>query len=390
MESVHLESIDDDLAALRDWLLTDARLKTDIRHIITGLGVRLNASGVPVDRLTFAAQALHAEHVAFSSTWVRGEENMQQLQAHGFESIADYQKSTIRAAHESRAPLFLWLPDVPADRYTLIPELKHDGYIHYLCFPAFFGNGHSNALTCATREPAGFSQRAIALLEALMPTLVAVLEILSSYKALDEVLRIYVGNEPHHAILAGHIGRGQVSRIRSAILFADMRNYTRITSAMDPEGAVALLNRYFDCLVPPIEAEGGEVLKYMGDGLLAIFRDRSDDTGAAAQAALAAASAALAHIHRIEAADVRGGIQAGIALHHGEAAYGNVGSGARLDFTVVGRDVNLTSRLAQLNKVLGEPLLMSRRFSEHLWTDTHRLGSFRLDGFDDEIEVYRP
>ncbi|MGV6871449.1 adenylate/guanylate cyclase domain-containing protein [Pseudochelatococcus sp. B33] len=390
MELAHLEPIDITIAKLSDWLLRDARMKTDIRHAIAGLGARLNAAGVPVDRLTFAAQALHAEHVAFSSTWIRGEENLQQLQAYGWEAIAGYQNSTVRAVHESREPLFLWLPDTPDGLYTLIPDLKQDGYSHYLCFPMFFANGHSNAISLATRDPNGFSSRAIALMEALMPTLVAVLEILSSYKAMDEVLRIYVGNEPHQAILAGRIGRGQVSRIRSAILFADMRSYTRITSAMEPEAAVALLNRYFDCLVPPIEAEGGEVLKYMGDGLLAIFRDRCDDTGAAAQAALTAATEALARIDRIDAIAFHAPIRAGIALHHGEAAYGNVGSGARLDFTVVGRDVNLTSRLAQLNKVLGEPLLMSRKFSEHLWADTHHLGSFRLDGFDDEIDVYRP
>lgn len=390
MEVAHLELHDIAIAELNHWLLREARMESDLRHAIAGLGARLNAVGIPVDRLSFAAQALHAEHVAFSSTWIRGEENLQQFQSYGWETVAGYRNSTIYAAHETRKPLFLWLPDTPDDRYTLVPDLKREGYVHYLCFPVFFANGHSNAVIFVTRDKNGFSSRDIALVEALMPTLGAVLEILSSYKSLDEILRIYVGNEPHHAILAGHIGRGQVSRIRSAILFADMRSYTRITSAMEPEEAVALLNRYFDCLVPPIEAEGGEVLKYMGDGLLAIFRDRGDDTGAAAQAALTAATEALARIDRIDADARHAPIHAGIALHHGEAAYGNVGSGARLDFTVVGRDVNLTSRLAQLNKVLGEPLLMSRRFSEHLWTEGHHLGAFRLDGFDAEIDVYRP
>lgn len=390
VEFAPLQPLDITVARLGDWLLREGRMMADIRHLIAGLGARLNAASIPVDRLDFAAQALHAEHVAYSGTWIRGEEGLQQLQSYGLEEAAGYQNSTFRVVHETREPLFLWLPDTPDDSYILIDDLKRDGYRHYACFPVFFANGHMNAVSLATRDPEGFSARALAVIEALIPTLVAVLEILSSYKSLDEVLRIYVGNEPHHAILAGHIGRGQVSRIRSAILFADMRNYTRITSAMDPEEAVALLNRYFDCLVPPIESQGGEVLKYMGDGLLAIFRDRGDDTGAAAQSALAAAIEALARISRIDARAFHAPIQAGIALHHGEAAYGNVGSGARLDFTVVGRDVNLTSRLAQLNKTLGEPLVMSRRFSEHLWVDAHHLGAFRLDGFDDEVDVYRP
>jgi len=142
--------------------------------------------------------------------------------------------------------------------------------------------------------------------------------------------------------------------------------------------------------VPPIEAEGGEVLKYMGDGLLAIFREPEDD-GRAAQSALAAAVEALA---RIEAANSEGRFQtavaAGIALHHGEAAYGNVGSGARLDFTVIGPDVNLASRIAQLNRTLGEPLLMSKPFMNYLFGDSESLGAYSVDGIEEAVPVYRP
>jgi adenylate cyclase len=170
-----------------------------------------------------------------------------------------------------------------------------------------------------------------------------------------------------------------------------MRGYTRTSSSLTPEGAVELLNDYFDCLVPPIEDEGGEVLKYLGDGLLAIFRDRGDDTGGAPQSALTAAIKAL---QRVRAANEQGRfpvpVAVGIALHHGDAAYGNVGSGQRLDFTVIGRDVNLASRIATLNKRLEEPLLMSKAFVEHLWGNPKRIGAFEVEGFDGKIDVYRP
>ena len=192
------------------------------------------------------------------------------------------------------------------------------------------------------------------------------------------------------AILSGAIRRGQVNRIRSAILFADMRSYTRITSTLSPEAAVELLNTFFDCLVPPIEQEGGEILKYMGDGVLAIFRDQADDTGGTAQSAL---SAAISGLVRLDEANAAGHfptrVEAGIALHHGEAAYGNVGSGVRLDFTVIGPDVNLASRIAQMNKVLGEPLLMSRAFADHLWGDPELLGNHALDGFTAPVPIFR-
>ncbi len=225
----------------------------------------------------------------------------------------------------------------------------------------------------------------------VMPSFALVTELRATSNRLDEVLRIYVGDEPHRAILSGAILRGQVTRIRSAILFADMREYTRISSTLSPESAVELLNNYFDCLVPPIEDEGGEVLKYLGDGLLAIVRDRGDDTGGAPQSALSAATKALRRVH---AANNEGRfpvpIQVGIALHHGDAAYGNVGSGRRLDFTVIGRDVNLASRIADLNKRLGEPLLMSKSFVDHLWGNPVSLGSHDVDGFEEKIDVFKP
>src|SRR3954447_7859578 len=170
-----------------------------------------------------------------------------------------------------------------------------------------------------------------------------------------------------------------------------MRDYTRLTATLLPEEAVQLLNGYFDCLVPPIEAEGGEVLKYMGDGLLAIFREGEDDQDRAAQAALTAAVQALDELKAANGAGLfPSRISAGLALHRGEVAYGNVGSGARLNFTVIGPDVNLASRIAQLNKVLGEPLLLSQAFVDVLPGRSEPLGAHAVDGFAQAGPISRP
>src|SRR4051812_6736199 len=276
-------------------------------------------------------------------------------------------------------------------RFNIIPDLKAAGYRHYLVVPIFFTNGTHHGLTFATRAPDGFGEQGLRVLRFVMPALAAMMEIRVLHHHLDTVLRIYVGDEPHRAILSGAIRRGQVNRIRSAILFADMRDYTRLTATLSSEEAVELLNGYFDCLVPPIETEGGEVLKYMGDGLLAIFREGEDDRGSAAQAAL---TAAVQGLDQLEAANDAGlfpsRILAGLAPHRGEAAYGNVGSGVRVDFTVIGRDVNLASRIAQLNKVLGEPLLMSQAFVDVLPSRSEPLGAHAVDGFEEAVPVYRP
>jgi adenylate cyclase len=143
--------------------------------------------------------------------------------------------------------------------------------------------------------------------------------------------------------------------------------------------------------VPAIEREGGEVLKYLGDGLLAIFREPGDDLGGAAKGALTASQSAMAALAEANALGrFANPVAAGIALHHGEAAYGNVGSGARLDFTVIGRDVNLASRVARLNRTLGEPILMTKPFVDFLWDMPEPLGEHALDGFTEPMGVYRP
>ncbi len=377
--------------AIRDWLMTGGRSAADAGEFIAGLAERLNAAAVPVDRMTTAIEELHSEYSGVGRSWVKGEGIRVSYFGYGDDVDAIYRASPFHAAHESGEWLLLDLRHTPDERFGIVAELKAAGYTQYICIPIVFSIGTENGLTITTRSPTGFSERDLDVLKFIMPTVANAMELRALNARIDTVLKIYVGDDPHRAILSGAIRRGQVSRIRSAILFADMRGYTRMSSGLTPEDTVDLLNAYFDCLVPPIEAEGGEVLKYMGDGLMAIFRDRGDDTGAAAQAALDAAAAAL---KRLSAANRDGifdqPIDAGIALHHGDAAYGNVGSGARLDFTVVGRDINLTSRLARLNKVLGEPLLMSKEFAQHLWADPEPLGAFLLDGITPEVEIFRP
>jgi adenylate cyclase len=380
-----------EVVALRDWLIGTAATMEDAGEVLTGFAEGLNRLGVPVDRIATAIEALHSEYAGIGRSWTREEGASVRLLPHGERRETVYKTSPFAHVNRTGEWLHLDLAETPDSLFSIIPDLKAGGYRHYLTVPIRFANGAENGISFATRSPEGFGERDLTILRFIMPTFAIVTELRAISKRLDDVLRIYVGDEPHRAILSGAILRGQVTRIRSAILFADMRGYTRTSSQLSPEGAVALLNDYFDCLVPPIEEEGGEVLKYLGDGLLAIFRDRGDDTGGAPQAALSAAIMALRRVH---AANEEGRFPApitiGIALHHGDAAYGNVGSGQRLDFTVIGRDVNLASRIAKLNKELGEPLLMSKPFVEHLWGNPTRLGAFPVDGFDEAIEVYRP
>jgi adenylate cyclase len=175
--------------------------------------------------------------------------------------------------------------------------------------------------------------------------------------------------------------------MEAALMLCDLRGFTELSNRLPGERVLELLNIYFDAVVPAIAHEGGEVLKFMGDAVLAVFPGY--DATLSSDAALAAAKAILARLEALHFPDAH--LQAGIALHYGEVSYGNIGSGRRLDFTVIGPDVNLVSRIQGVCSDSSEPLLMSRDFAKMLsYQDSISIGSRSLKGFDEEIELFAP
>jgi adenylate cyclase len=377
--------------AVRDWLLGEARQISDPNVIIEGLCLKLRDAGVPIDQAISAIELRHAERAANARIWEFGSPAREHIYAHDRGSEASGNRP-LAEAHRLNEWIFSWLPDMPDDAYDIVPALKAAGYTHHVAIPVVLPNGMHNGFTFATRAPRGFSRQDIAVLRSIFPTLAALQEVLALGRVMREVMRMYVGNEPHLRILSGDVRRGEVLRIRAAILFADMRDFTGLTSHLSEEAATALVNQYYDCIVPPIDERGGEVLKFMGDGILAIFRAGEDGDIEACMRAFAAARAGLLKVarHNVESeAAMR--FEVGIALHFGNAAYGNVGSGARLDYTVIGRDVNLASRIADLCGRLDQRLLLSNAFqtrlSEH---ELRNLGEFRLKGIDHAQTIFAP
>ncbi|MGZ5918100.1 MAG: adenylate/guanylate cyclase domain-containing protein, partial [Methyloceanibacter sp.] len=373
--------------AVRDWLVGEAHEISDPNVIIESLSLRLRDAGVPIDQAVSAIEFRHAERAANARIWEFGSPAHEQVYGHDRGSEATG-KRPLAEAHRLNEWIFSWLPDLPDDAYDIVAPLKAAGYTHHVAVPVMLPNGMRNGFTFATRAPQGFSDEDIAVLRSILPTLAALQEILALRRVMREVMRMYVGNEPHLRILSGDVRRGEVLRIRAAILFADMRDFTALTSHLSEEAATALVNEYYDCIVPPIDERGGEVLKFMGDGILAIFRAGEEADIEACSRAFAAARAGLLRVARRDAGI---GFQVGIALHFGNAAYGNVGSGARLDYTVIGRDVNVAARIAGLCRNVGESLLLSKSFqsriSEH---ELRNLGAFSLKGFDQAQTVFAP
>ncbi|MCJ7597459.1 MAG: adenylate/guanylate cyclase domain-containing protein [Methyloceanibacter sp.] len=375
--------------AVRDWLVGEARDIADPNVIIEGLSLKLRDAGVPIDQAISAVEFRHAERAANARIWEFGSPAREHIFGHERGSEATGRRP-LAEAHRLREWIFSWLPDLPDDTYDIVPELKAAGYTHHIAVPVVLPNGMHNGFTFATRAPNGFSDEDIAVLRSIVPTLAALQEILALRRVMREVMRMYVGNEPHLRILSGDVRRGEVLRIRAAILFADMRDFTGLTAHLPEEAATALVNDYYDCIVPPIDERGGEVLKFLGDGILAIFRTGEDAESEACLRAFAAARAGLLRVARHNAAS-NICFEVGIALHFGNAAFGNVGSGARLDYTVIGSDVNLASRIADLCGELGEGLLLSDAFQRRLSEqELRRLGAFPLKGVDEAQAVFAP
>lgn len=379
-------------AAIRDWLLDSAVYIPDLGVALGELCERIVAAGVPIARATTAVQLLNANSNGVGREWRLGEAVIERIFPYGPESDRSYERSPFAEAQRTNRWVELRVEETPVDAYGIMPELKAGGYTHYVCIPLIFSNGRRrNGVTLATKSPAGFSKAHFAFFRLIVPALRAVMEIRAGERIMHEILQTYVGGDPQERILSGDVHRGKVTRIKSAILFSDLRGYTALSMSLPEEDIADLLNRYFDCVVPEVEARGGEVLKFIGDGILAMFQERDSDGLRACRAALDAAGSSLLAIARANAfGSLPAPLAAGIALHYGQAVYGNVGSGARLDFTLIGRDVNIASRITGLNGSLDRPILMSAAFAQNIAVGTQAVGEYALKGVPGKHTLFAP
>ena len=369
---------------LADWLLAEGRFLTDNATLLGELCQRLADAGVPLDRASLHLRSLHPLYRGVSRIWKPGQPIGEQFLDHGLEKTATYLESPVRAVAQRHRRLDWRLDRGGALPFAILDELRDEGYVHYVIAPVPYAAGPVNALSWATKRPGGFPPEALQLMDALLPTYSAVIESKMLVRFIENLLGTYVGREPSQLILQGQIRRGDLRTITAAIMLIDLRDFTMLTNIFSPRAVIRLLNEYFDCVFPPIREHGGEILEIMGDGVLAIFRrDGRDNALAACRAALLAGQQALAAL--AERNRRRGGtgpvLQAGLALHYGTLSYGNIGSGDRLEFTVIGADVNLTSRIEQFCRQLDRSLIMSQAFAEYLDRPVWEIGHYELRGF---------
>jgi adenylate cyclase len=273
----------------------------------------------------------------------------------------------------------------------VLRELKAQGLTDYLAHVIYL-SGQRNAVSWATDHTEGFSEEQLRTLRQLMPYLALRLELESTRYSLGSLLEVYLGENAARRVLAGAFKRGSGERIQAAIWLCDLRGFTTLADQVPAEQVVSTLDAYFDQVVGAVAAQGGEVLKFIGDAILAIFRVQEGAEQQACAAALVAAQDALGRLATLNDERAREGLPSlamGVALHLGQVMYGNIGSKERLDFTVIGASVNEASRLESLCKQLGTPLVMSGQFARACGSaDVVPLGRHSLRGVREEREVF--
>jgi adenylate cyclase len=376
------------------WLLTDARRITEPKAFLAALGEQLLAHGIEVSRLVTGVPILHPQVYSYSARWDFGKEVSERHFRLTAESLPVLENSPVKIVYSGGGSVRCDPTAPPRDgEFGILADLRRDGVTDYVALSIPFSDGTTKLLSVATKRPGGFSDEEMELLEAMTPGVAVNLEVQALRLTARTLLDTYVGRQAGARVLEGVIRRGMGETIRAVIWLCDLRGFTTLSEQLPRDALIELLNEYFGRICAALDAGRGEVLKFLGDGLLGIFPILDEDPPSVCARALAAAEKAQEALAAFSAARIEAGearIDYGIALHVGDVMYGNIGGENRLDFTVIGPAVNLAARIEGLCRDLGRPVLLSASFVAASGLAAQRLGAFSLKGLSDPQQIYAP
>ena len=382
-----------DTAPVANWLVDGARSAPEPQEVLAEMCGRLCACGIPLWRVEIFVRTLHPQVVGRRFHWQQGSDVSVSAATFDLPIATEPRKSFVEHLCAEGIPIRIRLADGdPQLAFPLIAELRAGGATDLLASPLQFTAGDVHAAIWTTQQPGGFTDEQIAGIEAVVKPLARTAEVRALRRTATNLLDTYVGSRAGERILAGQIRRGHTEAINATIWLSDMRGFTSLSDQLSPQIIIDLLNRYFDCQVPVILSNGGEVLKFMGDGLLAMFPiDVADETESVCQMTLAVAKEARTKVRSLpklaEMEDLPQ-VRFGLALHAGEVLYGNIGGGNRLDFTCIGPAVNLAARLEKIAAQLGRVIVTSESFASHCQSELVALGEYSVRGFGVQQMVY--
>jgi adenylate cyclase len=386
---------------LVEWVWNRGWMIASLPDLVRGLGHAMNEAHIPVMRLRLTVRTLHPELAGLSYSWLRDGDTVEEfwpplsiLQEEAF------LKSPYALLYQGAGAVRrrLDIPGATLD-FPILKELQAQGATDYVALPLIFTDGRINAMTIATDRRGGFTTPQLQTVAEMMPMLARLMEVHALRRTAETVLETYLGRLTGERVLNGLIHRGEGEDIHAVIWLCDLRDSTLLADRLPRSAFLELLNDYFERMAGAVMANDGEVLKFIGDAMLAIFPigaisehpERCPHHIRACSAAVAAAREAM---HRM--ADLNRGrserrdelLRFGIALHLGDVTYGNVGAPNRLDFTVIGPAVNETARLEAMCKMLAQPLVISADVARVLPEPIVSLGVHALDGVRRTHELF--
>jgi adenylate cyclase len=380
------------LQKLIDWLVDGARSAPNPPQMMTEACERMVAAGLPLWRVGIFIRTLHPDIAGRNLVWRPGAEVVVGTADYDMIDSDEFRHSPLALVFGEGREIRARMDGPDARRFPLFDDLRKEGVTEYLALPLMQVDSTVHASSWTTRQPGGFTEVQIKAIRALIPPLSRLIEVTRLRFMSTILLDTYVGNRAGERIMRGHIRRGHAESMQAAIWLSDLRGFTALSDRLPAETVVDILNQYFDCQVSAIATHGGEVLKFMGDGLLAVFPidEYVGDTGKACASVLEAAREARANVEAMQFAigETIERFRFGVALHVGRVLYGNIGGGNRLDFTCIGPAVNLAARLEKMASRLHRTVVASAAFAEAcpgVWDD---LGEFPIAGFSKAERVY--
>ena len=379
------------IEALNGWLISEGRLLGDEIQIVSTYCERLQRMGIPLSRVRIGQRYSNPLISAWGIIWAPEGTQTYTVDA-GILDTQAWRGSPFEHVVTTRTSLRKRLMDMDlSDAHSVYVELAENGVTDFLAMPLEYGDGAVQGSSFSTTGHGGFTDAQVAMIEATRHALASALEPIAMRKSQASLLQTYLGDGPAREIGQGHIRRGEHKTVSAAILFADLRGFTAKSETWTEARLLEVMGDYFEMVVGPVQDAGGDVLKFMGDGVLAVFED---ETGAAqaCEAAISAASRAMANLQEYNAARRRDGgeeIAFVIGVDFGEVTFGNIGSPGRLDFTVVGPAVNVAARVQGLCKEKDETCLLTADVARHVSAQVEALGDHTIRGLDHEIGIFR-
>ncbi|WP_170387585.1 adenylate/guanylate cyclase domain-containing protein [Ruegeria atlantica] len=382
----------EEVTRLTEWMITEGRRSGDPVKVVSQFCSSLVEAGVPLWRVNIGQRFANPLLIAWGVVWTPNGTDSYDV-THETTLTDGYVGSSFEYILANRKPLHKSLQQLDSEtEHSSYLEFAEQGGTDYYATLLYYGDGSLHGCTFITQSPDGFSPEHLRLIEAVLPALSSALEPVTMRKSSKGLLRTYLGDGPSEAVWSGNIKRGERTTLDAVVMFSDLRGFTALSETSQEEEVFDTLSDYFDLVVTAVEDNGGDVLKFMGDGILSIFtieaqRDHANCCRLASQAAQSVLSG-LTSLNSRRDGFQKPPLDVGIGINVGQVSYGNIGSPGRLDFTVLGGAVNVASRIEGLTKLIGRRVLATSAVASAVPNMFVSCGDHEIRGLARPIELF--